>query len=169
MGKQCVTNAAAALFYSLIVSPAHWQSQDLDDILDQGDFWYKEMKSAIPCLSYLSVDQLPPYYSCFNQYFKLKCVGVPHNVTLNYTENSPALPMADFIRKFNTQYGVIVLLGSQAFALIHVDDRYYLFDSHSRDKFGNSASDGFSIFLSFSNSSHLNIYLKAGVQVNLGQ
>lgn len=37
VGKQCVANAAVALMFSVILSPEHWQSQDLDNILNEGD------------------------------------------------------------------------------------------------------------------------------------
>jgi hypothetical protein len=87
IGKQCVANAAAALMYSLIVKPYHWESQDLDDILDEGDSWYRTIKSTIPAIGYLAIDQLPSYRSCFGEHFKLKCVGVSQNICLNYIEN----------------------------------------------------------------------------------
>jgi hypothetical protein len=62
--------------------------------------------------------------------------------------------------RLTKQYGVIFIIGFQAFSVIHVNEGYYLFDSHSRDRCGNPVADGFSVLLSFTNALCLDAYLR---------
>jgi hypothetical protein len=163
MGKQCVTNAAVCLMYSIIVSPVHWQFQDLDDLLDEGDSWYRKFTNPSQKGSgYLAVDQLPMYYSSFGENFKLTRLGITQNICFDYNENSPALSMTSFVNKLQTEQTalVIMIIGADAFSIIQSYDRFYVFDSHSRDKCGKPVPDGYSIQLTFRTASDFEHYIR---------
>jgi hypothetical protein len=67
-GKQCVANAACSLMYSSIILPYHWEPNDVDNILLNGDNLY----TNINVTGYLTVSQLPKYINCFSEHFYLQ-------------------------------------------------------------------------------------------------
>ena len=61
-GRQCVCNSLMSLIWSSIKKVSYWKSQDLDNILINGDSVYRDCTT----LSYLSFSDIPNIVNLYN-------------------------------------------------------------------------------------------------------
>ena len=153
LGRQCMANAVAAAVYATMLPVHLWDTSSLDRILLAGDDLYRRR--------------------CNNQYEYLQLSDIHHTEVLFYDRyvingNAPMTGLVDYLidpsppfftleqaicTMENIQqwtYGVLTLAdvntGSSVLLCVK-QGNYYIFDSHSRDVFGNIISNGTSVLL----------------------
>ena len=72
VGKQCATCSLYAIYFTLVRFPGHWNVDDLDFIVNEGDKLYKSLNKS----RYLLVTDLPQIVSMFG-----------FHVNITYLEN----------------------------------------------------------------------------------
>ena len=153
LGRQCMANAVAAAVYATMLPVHLWDTSSLDHILLAGDDLYRRR--------------------CNNQYEYLQFSDIHDTEVIFYDQyvingNAPITGLVDYLiapsppfftleqaisSMENIQewtYGVLTLadVNSGSSVLLCVKQgNYYIFDSHSRDKFGKIISNGTAVLL----------------------
>ncbi len=152
VGKQCACNALMAICTLPVLTK--YVPETLDSILIEGDQLYKDIQHTLPYedqYQYLCFEQLPLSVPVHNpQYIVTKHLPIYlHKKCLNETKGiyqSLDDAIACSLYKSNT---VLLMVGENAISLFKKGGEFYVFDSHSRDRFGHITSDGHSVLLQF--------------------
>ena len=140
-GVQCACNSLLALCWSKIRDCRIWQKNDLDHVLNEGGQRYKSLNT----IDLLSVDYLPHTVKLFNLEININFLHLKtSDVTL-----ADGLPFLRCCIPHNICDGLLLFIGGNTTAIVPGQNKFYLFDSHSRDDRGLCVSDGTSVLLRF--------------------
>ena len=158
-GYQCTAIALAALIFASFCPKNEWISSTLDDVLFYGDSLYSTtvesnyMRQQV----YLMPSDLPTHIHLERELVisyrtdEIHGTTSAHN-TLSNSSNFLAVPLEHglVLALSDTDFSLLTV-GQLTVAIIHdsIHDTYYVYDSHSRDAFGNPSSNGASVLLSF--------------------
>jgi hypothetical protein len=143
-GKQCMANALQAIALSRMKPVSSWTTADIDEILNFGDKLYLELNANLNVSRYLFAKELPTRLFI-------------HSVEFTVTQSEPISGLLFKSGEFESSYcsiqealenalcaqpsnGCLVICSVYGFAIIKSDNKYYAFDSHSRDASGMSCN-----------------------------
>jgi hypothetical protein len=159
-GRQCMANAAAAIYTAYDESPKTWTSSTLDEILLKGDELYTNIvQNCRDSVSkYLNVDDLPAHT------FE---VTESVNGTLCGETAFPFYSLQDAFEKmfsFPKDSHCIFTMGNTnpcySSAVIKTDSLFYFFDPHSRSETGMQSPEGFATLTIHKHSNALSLFIK---------
>ena len=151
-GRQCSCCSLFAICFTLVKSPGHWNSCDLDFILREGDTLYKAQNT----MAHLMATQLPKFVAIFGS-----------DVKINLLENKFGFvsykQMSSFLLRPSqaASNGLILFMKGVCIAVMWTSKAYFLFDSHSKDSNGSVAPDGFSILIKFDKKADLEYHISS--------
>ena len=140
-GRQCTCCALFSVAFTLVKSPGHWVSKDLDFIIENGDLIYKSLNVN----RYLMANELPRELTLLGSnvrinFIKEKCGIVNGNSPYQYF----------LIRNMlSNSSGLLFFMKGLCVSVVWASNHYFLFDSHSRNENGEWCSNGSSILLKF--------------------
>ena len=149
-GRQCSCCSLFAIFFTIVKSPGHWDRNDLDFVVQEGDTLYKSKNTT----DFLMVTQLPCLISKFRT-----------NVNVKLLENNVGVVSFGNTSKFFSkpgQYegnGLILFLKGLCIAVFWTKRNIFLFDSHSRDENGMATPYGTAILVKFDKKRDLERHL----------
>ena len=159
-GRQCACNVLFSIFWSNIRSVSRWSSPDLDKILNEGDQLYKSLNTQ----NYLDIDNLPTSIVTFSGHSA---------VILRETIECEATLVRDFpflstINQFTNPESnsskCLFFIQGYTIAIFCVKEdnvnKYFVFDSHSRDTRGLSVHDGTFVLMKFDNLHEFDKYIQ---------
>ena len=151
-GTQCACNALFAICWSVIRKVSLWKTADLDHILIEGDKVYKSLN----VLDFLAADQLPNVIIQSGRNF---CITIDPiaNETIDLVFQNGFL---NIMQVYCNANGFLLFISGYTIALILLNDKFYIFDSHSRNERGLTVFDGKSVLLTFSNLHQLENYIQ---------
>ena len=170
-GYQCTAIALAALIFASFCPMNEWRSSTLDDVLFYGDSLYSTTVESIYMGQqvYLMPSDLPKHIRHLERELAISYrtdeihgTTSAHN-TLSNSSHFLAVPLEHglVLALCGTDFSLLTV-GQLTVAIIHnsIHDTYYVYDSHSRDAFGNPSSNGASVLLSFPTLEELCIYIQ---------
>ena len=163
LGKQCTCNALLALCQLPLLTT--YPPEALDSILLEGDQLYKNIQMKLSPADrnqYMTFGQLPSRIPIQNPKYTVSKHESFHTHG-RHLERSQGLMISlheALLRSFYQANTVLVMIGANAVAMFKKQDKYFVFDSHSRDENGLVTPDGHSVLLEFQNIEKLEIYLK---------
>lgn len=160
-GRQCIANSYVSMFFSYINQALYWRSSDIDFILHLGNTLY----STIPkTSSYLFPSDLPEYIKCGRQCFRLQ-LGESFSGVVSHELNilpniQICMPLEKALKMALGGHYAFLCLETYGVALFIQHGTFYIFDSHSRDKFGLQHESGVAILMGFSSIDDLIEHIK---------
>ena len=153
LGRQCMANAVAAAVYATMLPINYWTSSTLDRILIAGDELYR--RRCNDQYQYLQFSDIRETEVLFGQQHDING-NAPMTGLLQY-QSAPSPPFFTLHQAISSMensqqwtYGVLTLAdgndGSSVLLCVK-QGNYYIFDSHSRDVFGNVVPNGTSVLL----------------------
>lgn len=160
-GQQCICNSVAALVYSEKNYVSLWNSNDLDQILYEGDLLHSKLFKHSQ-IKYPVITDLPTR-------FEVCDFEVITNITDSYTgmlsmvhDSPPYLTFEAAISQIK-RFGIVIIgPATPAFssAIITDGNVYSVFDPHSRDCSGMSCSDGKAVLTTYTSIQTLKDYFE---------
>lgn len=155
-GRQCLP-CCVVFLVSCKLKPfknIKWTSDDLDKILQRGDYVYRFSKEFLrPSKGFLEPRDLPPFTKIDGKYFYWKVRNTfSGSIQDHFVGEYPLVRLETAILMglsgdvLNCQYGIFICKGN-ALAICRDGDIFLIFDSHSRDVNGYSCADGTSIII----------------------
>ena len=155
IGRQCMTNAVAGAVYATMLPVHFWTTATLDRILIAGDHLYLQRCDSQH--NYLQMSDIENNEILFGDEYVLNRSDPMTGLVECHTNPSPpffSLSQA-ISRMENSQiwtYGILTIADecNGASVLLCVKEgNYYIFYTHSRDRYGNIVSNGASVLLHF--------------------
>ena len=129
------------MFSELFKSPDSWNKFAFDCILGKGDQLFK----FIGKFKFLGVEDLPQELMIENCLINVELL---ENKTGEITAGAYLLSIAEIVnsaRQIGT--GALLIVNNYVLGIILGTDSIYLFDSHSKDEYGNLSSSGAAVLL----------------------
>ena len=166
LGRQCMANSVAAAVYATMLPMNYWNPAVLDRILIAGDELYR--RRCNQQYQYLQFSDIRDTELLFGQQHDINS-NPPMTGLLQY-ESAPSPPFFTIDQAIysmeNSQqwtYGILTLAdgndGSSVLLCVK-QGNYYIFDSHSRDVFGNVVPNGTSVLLHMKTQNACMKYIK---------
>ena len=139
-GKQCACCSLYAISFTAVKSPGHWNSDDIDFIVKEGDNLYKSLNKN----TYLMVPDLPEFVPMFES-----------QVKVTYLENEYDFLSISTILRFlscndsTNGDGLLFFIKGICVSIIWREKCVYLIESHSRNHLGQITPNGFSVLIKF--------------------
>ena len=153
-GIQCACNALFALCWSLVRRVSIWQTADLDHILAFGDLNYKRLGTR----NILTVDDLPGIVEGDGCSFGVELLSLENGEVNCFSTGFPFLrAIHDSCEKSGV--GFLIFITGYTVAIVPMGNKFYLFDSHSRNRLGEVVPDGTSVLLKFSRLADIENYM----------
>jgi hypothetical protein len=141
-GKQCTPIATVAIAVATLFHPQEWQPNRIDDLLVIGDHFYRQVAAKMNIQGYLRPDDVPTIYY-IDDYFVNLSIGEP----LNGTHHHPQLNLVSCLQEVLTGDAfcaslLVAFERTVAIWKLKGCNKFWIFDSHSRDENGKSISEG---------------------------
>ena len=160
VGRQCLPNSLIACVTSAIERPSNWTTDTMDYILQQGDNLYCNIDVGHELL--LPSD-LPTCVHINNRVCQVvRGKEAYGSFVENITETKEILfALCTFLQRTMTSALLCMgdQMGSSAVALLSSDTSLFIFDAHSRDKYGMPSPNGTSVLMQFSDIDQTVLYL----------
>ena len=148
-GAQCVANSAM-FFLSSTLKPVHEMNTfNLNTILDDGDNLYNEIRREIPN-TYLMISEVPREIILDNQVFGIYPTGTL--MTLMVDRQKLKIALENVFEKGDKAFFTCRDLTT---AMIYENNKFYIFDSHSRGSNGFFANFGTAVLIQFDSLNEL--------------
>ena len=165
-GRQCMANAVAGAVYATMLPINLWRSSALDRILIEGNNLYSRRCNSR--YDYLQISDIHDIEHLFHEQYVINA-GEPMT-GLIATTRPPSPPFFSLRQAISTMevpqrwtYGVLTIAEETSGVSVLLCIRqgnYYIFDSHSRNRCGNSVPNGTSVLLHFTTQSGLIKYIR---------
>ena len=153
-GIQCLCISLIAVCWSLIKSISRWDSNDLDRILRKGDELFKSLNK----FKLLGVEELPTKIEVYSHSID---IALLENRTGEITSSIYMTSTGDIVGNCsNLGNGALLMINGYALGVIWGKNRFFVFDSHSKNSSGNICQNGTSVLLKFETLSKLQEYVK---------
>ena len=165
-GRQCMANAVAGAVYATMLPINFWTSSALDRILVEGDNLYSRRCNSR--YDYLQISDIHDTEHLFHEQYVINA-GEPMTGLIATTrpQTPPFFSLRQAICTMEVPqrwtYGVLTIAEETAGVSVLLCIRqgnYYIFDSHSRNRCGNSVPNGTSVLLHFTTQSGLIKYIR---------
>ena len=176
LGRQCMANAVAAAVYATMLPINYWNPPALDRILLAGDEFYR--RRCNDQHQYLKFSDIRDTELLFGQQHDINA-NPPMTGLLQY-KYAPSPPFFTLDQAVSSMenshqwtYGILTIAhandGSSVLLCVK-QGNYYIFDSHSRDIFGNVVQKGTSVLLHMKTHNACMKYIKTiGCQLAASQ
>ena len=156
-GTQCACIALYSIFWSKFRRISIWNTNDLDKILVEGDYLYKNLRTR----NHLNVDEMPRMVEVNNFIINAQFENLK-DCFFTVTKGEPFL-RNHFGDDQNNEFAVLLIISQVTVAIFkrRNSETFFLFDSHSRDCHGLAVPDGKSCFLHFKNLFQVEKYMQA--------
>ena len=165
-GRQCMANAVAGAVYATMLPINFWTSSALDRILVEGDNLYSRRCNSR--YDYLQISDIHDTEHLFHEQY---VINAEQPMTGLIATTRPQTPPFFSLRQAictmevpqRWTYGVLTIAEETAGVSVLLCIRqgnYYIFDSHSRNRCGNSVPNGTSVLLHFTTQSGLIKYIR---------
>ena len=156
-GIQCSCNALVSILYSNHKEIDYWKTFDLDHILMEGDKNFKKL--GLTESPY--IDQFPKNIVLDEQTISLEFIDfhgefVSNDMTINFVEEEMLLQHS----------GALFVIEGYTISIIFQNNKFYVFDSHSRDNLGKKIPNGTSVLLQFENLKIIKEYIRNVYKTN---
>ena len=166
LGRQCMANAVAAAVYATMLPINYWNPPALDRILIAGDELYR--RRCNDQYQYLQFSDIRESEVLFGQQHDMNAnASMTGLLEYKYAPSPPFFTLDQAISSMENlhqwTYGILTLADRNdgASVLLCVKEgNYYIFDSHSRDTFGNVVANGTSVLLHMKTHNALMKYIK---------
>ena len=158
LGRQCMANSVAAAIYATMLPINYWNPPVLDRILIAGDELYR--RRCNHQYQYLQFSDIRDTELLFGQQHDINSKD-PMTGLLHY-ESAPSPPFFTLDQAVSSMenlqlwtYGILTLADGNegtSILLCAKQGNYYIFDSHSRDVFGNVVPNGTSGSVTYENT-----------------
>ena len=176
LGRQCMANSVAAAVYATMLPINYWNPPVLDRILIAGDELYR--RRCNQQYQYLQFSDIRNTKLLFGQQHDMNS-NDPITGLLQY-ESAPSPPFFTLDQVVSSMenlqqwtYGILTLADGNdgtSVLLCVKQGNYYIFDSHSRDVFGNVVPNGTSVLLHMKTHNACMKYIKTiGYQLGATQ
>ncbi|XP_048256969.1 uncharacterized protein LOC125382713 [Haliotis rufescens] len=163
-GRQCVANSAMAMMYNQIKDISTWDSHDLDTVLCRGNKLYEDsinQRQSTSRSAYLLVSDICPTVDFFGKEYRFVSGDSLTGFVMKDTEEIVDIPQqmcldAALQTIFSQHDATFVTFGGSTFAVIERNNKYHVFDSHSRNTEGLQVTNGTSILIQY--TSLLQVY-----------
>ena len=165
-GRQCMANAVAGAVYATMLPINFWTSSALDHILVEGDNLYSRRCNSR--YDYLQFSDIHQTEHLFREQYVINA-GEPMTglVATTRPQTPPFFSLRQAIGTMEVPqrwtYGVLTMAEETAGVSVLLCIRqgnYYIFDSHSRNRCGNSVPNGTSVLLHFTTQSGFIKYIR---------
>ena len=148
-GIQCAWNALLTVFWARSRKVSCWKSIDLDHVLDLSDNVFKNLGFN----RYLDASDLSD---------QIVLDGFNCNITkFNLHDGEAAIGSRRFLlNHFLNRQSALLFMNGTVTAIKELSQAFYLFDSHSKNRWGLAGSDGSSVLLRFSGLEHAQNYIQ---------
>ena len=162
-GRQCICNSVASFIRSISRKPENWTSQDLDNILSQGDYLYGQLTQGEN--DYFMVNELPDIVTFDYEQYTLVIGAEMSGMIWSDLDIMPYYSLSTAFMSMSDNYDVaFVTVGDKTpfytSALFVKAGNYFMFDPHSRDYKGMMSPDGTAILISFQSSTEVINYIR---------
>lgn len=139
-GIQCSCNTLVSICFSKFREIKYWKALDLDFILEEGDKNFKQLGLT----QYPYVDQFPKVvfieeYDCKVKFELYDGEFTIDNIAINFISQEMLFQHC----------GAILIVREYCIAVMFNGTKFFIFDSHSKDAFGNFNANGKSILMQF--------------------
>lgn len=163
-GRQCVANAVFSCVFNHVTSKPFilWTGGDIDDILQNGDFLYRHARQFCQCV-YLEPCELPSYFCLQGQ--KVKCSVVETysgDIGQSFTDCGDffSLETALTLCLTDISHMAVLICNHIAVSVNYCEPFFHVFDSHSRNAYGQPCSEGAASIFSFLSLTTLSGFLR---------
>ena len=146
--------SASFLLFSLHKDINKVCKRDIDCVLDCGNDIYKQVYAKVQ-KELLSVDELPGYISEKGTRYKLNLGPLKYGSIHQF--NTFTLNMSQTFALYSEMY---IVCGGSCISIKCVEGKYFLFDSHNRNKFGFQQSNGVACLIKFVNFHELCLHIQ---------
>ena len=176
LGRQCMANAVAAAVYATMLPMNYWNPPAIDRILIAGDELYR--RRCNHQYQYLQFSDIRDTEVLFGQQHDMNAnAAMTGLLQYEFAPSPPFFTLDQAVSSMeNSQqwtYGILTLADGNdgASVLLCVKQgNYYIFDSHSRDVFGNVVPNGTSVLLHMRTHNAFMKYIKTlGCQLAASQ
>ena len=148
-GRQCSCCSLISICFSTVKTLGQWNQEDLDFIVRQGDAIYKLQNTE----SYLMATELPRVVNFYGS-----------ELMINFLDTTSGLLYRGDSSSFLTSSqcdgnGLIFFIKGYCVSVLWTKKFVFLFDSHSKDCYGQTTLDGFSTLLKFKSKKDLEQYI----------
>ncbi|XP_077967734.1 uncharacterized protein LOC144421969 [Styela clava] len=154
-GRQCIANCLIALIKHANTRATLWRSNDLDEILVEGDKLYRGVQDFLGYIdNYLMVTELPSTYELNDVLHEIKyqspLTGAVGSSEAPSEHMVGIMSLADALAEtFSSSVCALFTLNSNTLGIIKDESTYFVFDPHSRNRDGMVCYNGTSITLEF--------------------
>ncbi|XP_077968311.1 uncharacterized protein LOC144422216 [Styela clava] len=154
-GRQCIANCLIALIKHANTRATLWRSNDLDEILVEGDKLYRGVQDFLGYIdNYLMVTELPSTYELNDVLYEIKyqspLTGAVGSSEAPSEHMVGIMSLADALAEtFSSSVCALFTLNSNTLGIIKDESTYFVFDPHSRNRDGMVCYNGTSITLEF--------------------
>ncbi|XP_077967731.1 uncharacterized protein LOC144421967 [Styela clava] len=154
-GRQCIANCLIALIKHANTRATLWRSNDLDEILVEGDKLYRGVQDFLGYIdNYLMVTELPSTYELNDVLHEIKyqspLTGAVGSSEAPSEHMVGIMSLADALAEtFSSSVCALFTLNSNTLGIIKNESTYFVFDPHSRNRDGMVCYNGTSITLEF--------------------
>ena len=148
-GTQCVANCLGAVAYHKLKNTQLWDTSDMNIVLTTGNELYTYLqRSSTINNRYLLVSELPQFVECFDKMFEFRCYeSLASLISLGVDEvcydDFNAHSLLDALQiSLSDADGCFVCFGGSTFFVGKTFAKYFIFDSHSRNREGHQTADG---------------------------
>ena len=154
VGIQCLCISLMAVCWSFTKSISRWDSNDLDRILRKGDELFKSLNK----FKLLGDEELPTKIEIYSHSID---IALLENRTGEITSSIYMTSTGDIVGNCsNLGNGALLMINGYALGVIWGKNRFFVFDSHSKNSSGNICQNGTSVLLKFETLSKLQEYVK---------
>ena len=161
-GRQCVPCCLIFLICISYHCENNWTEDTLYDIIKNGDALYGLLKCKKNTNDdFLLSNELPSKICCDGLYFTIKVIPSFYGILgSEYLQSDIGSTLSISLKNaFKASNCCILIMRDYAIAVAKKEDKFHLFDSHSRNEIGLPVSDGACIQMIFGNYSDLIVHL----------
>ena len=170
-GTQCTAVAYIAILISVCISPIQfWNSQNISTAIEYGSLLHADVLGLqgryfdqAPMLLH---NELPRTVRLYNNMFvtaDIETDTIFGMINRNNDTFNPVNIGLCFFDALQTAFAIspnlLVTIGGTTIAIIHSDNRYYLFDSHARDYMGRATPDGNAVIMNYGTINDITRYI----------
>ena len=165
-GKQCTCNVLNFLIKSLHTNVTTWDTKTMNTALDQGSTMYRNLQQDATS-SYFMISQLPQQLQIEEDTYTISHETELSGI-LSVDNTNPSILQYSLLdallNSFALQSTLFITIGNHApsytMGLLHQNNNFFIFDSHSRNSHGLLSENGYAVLIRFAHLQALEVHIK---------